>query len=81
MYHNWISKTGENGGEHLEISNVLYENSNIVGFYAKNQATFLFKIFHSIIELHDPKSHESYLLYNIDWFIHKYKLSFSKLFY
>lgn len=55
MYHNWISKTGKNGGEHFEISNVLYENSNIVGFYAKNKATFLLKIFHSIIELHDPK--------------------------
>lgn len=26
-----------------------------VGFYAKNKATFLLKIFHSIIELHDPK--------------------------
>lgn len=55
MYHNWISKTRENGGEHFEISNVLYENSNIVGFYAKNKATFLLKMFHSIIELHDPK--------------------------
>lgn len=37
------------------LSNVLYENSNIVGFYAKNKATFLLKIFHSIIKFHDPK--------------------------